>query len=61
MYELIASRLSSASIFVSAVTPKLIKDYGDESLRAPETDNADSKKIAHFALDRWTKLPHYIY
>ena len=54
-YEPIAHWLSAAGIFVSAVNPKLIKDFGDESLRAPKTDKADSKKIARFALDRWTK------
>ena len=55
-YEPMASWLTNAGIFVSAVNPKLIKDFGDESLRAPKTDKADSKKIARFALDRWTKL-----
>ena len=58
-YEPIASSLSDAGIFVSAVNPKLIKDFGDESLRAAKTDKADSKKIARFALDRWTKLRQY--
>lgn len=58
-YEPIAHWLSAAGIFVSAVNPKLIKDFGDESLRAPKTDKADSKKIARFALDRWTKLRQY--
>ena len=58
-YEPMASWLSNAGIFVSAVNPKLIKDFGDESLRAPKTDKADSKKIARFALDRWTKLRQY--
>ena len=58
-YEPMASWLTNAGIFVSAVNPKLIKDFGDESLRAPKTDKADSKKIARFALDRWTKLQQY--
>ena len=58
-YEPVASWLTNAGIFVSAVNPKLIRDYGDESLRAPKTDKADSKKIARFALDRWTKLRQY--
>ena len=43
-YESMASWLTNAGIFVSAVNPKLIKDFGDESLRAPKTDKADSKK-----------------
>ena len=58
-YEPMAHWLSAAGIFVSAVNPKLIRDFGDESLRAPKTDKADSKKIARFALDRWTKLRQY--
>lgn len=58
-YEPVASWLSAAGIFVSAVNPKLIKDFGNESLRAPKTDKADSRKIARFALDRWSKLRQY--
>ena len=58
-YEPVASWLSAAGIFVSAVNPCLIKAFGDESLRAPKTDKADAKKIARFALDRWTKLRQY--
>lgn len=58
-YEPIASRLSNAGIFVSAVNPFLIKSFGNESIRAPKTDKADSVKIARFALDRWAKLPQY--
>ena len=54
--EPVASWLSAAGIFVSAVNPCLIKSFGDESLRTPRTDKADAKKIARFALDRWTKL-----
>ena len=58
-YEPVASWLSAAGIFVSAVNPCLIKSFGDESLRAPKTDKSDAKKIARFALDRWTKLRQY--
>ncbi len=58
-YEPMASWLTNAGIFVSAVNPKLIRDFGDESLRVPKTDKADSKKIARFALDRWKKLRQY--
>ena len=58
-YEPMASWLTNSGIFVSAVNPKLIRDFGDESLRAPKTDKADSRKIARFALDRWTKLRQY--
>ena len=58
-YEPVASWLSDAGIFVSAVNPILIKAFGDDSLRAPKTDKADAKKIARYTLDRWTKLRQY--
>ncbi len=58
-YEPIATWLSNAGIFVSTVNPILIKDFSDDSLRAPKTDKADSKKIARYTLDRWTKLKQY--
>ena len=58
-YEPIATWLSDAGIFVSAVNPMLIKDFGDDSLRSPKTDKADSKKIARYTLDRWAKLKQY--
>ena len=43
-YEPVATWLSDAGIFVSAVNPILIKDFGEDSLRTPKTDKADSKK-----------------
>ena len=55
-YEPVATWLSDAGIFVSAVNPILIKGFGDDSLRSPKTDKADSKKIARYTLDRWAKL-----
>ena len=58
-YEPVATWLSAAGIFVSAVNPWLIRDFGNESIRAPKTDKADAKKIARFALDRWAKLRQY--
>ena len=58
-YVPVATWLSDAGIFVSAVNPILIKDFGDDSLRTPKTDKADSKKIARYTLDRWAKLKQY--
>lgn len=58
-YEPVATWLSDAGIFVSAVNPILIRDFGDDSLRSPKTDRADSKKIARYTLDRWAKLSQY--
>lgn len=58
-YEPVASWLTSAGIYVSAVNPALVKEFGNESIRTPKTDKADAKKMARFALDRWTKLRQY--
>lgn len=58
-YEPLAHELSMANLFVSAVNPKLIKDFGDNSLRKVKSDKADSIKIARYALDSWTNLKQY--
>ena len=58
-YEPVATRLSDAGIFVSAVNPVLIRMFGDVSLRTPKTDKTDAKKIARYTLDRWTSLKQY--
>lgn len=58
-YEPLAHELSQADLFVSAVNPKLIKDFGDNSLRKVKSDKADAVKIARYALDSWTDLKQY--
>ncbi|MBR3739116.1 MAG: transposase [Clostridia bacterium] len=35
-YEPVASWLSNAGLFVSAVNPTLIRNFGDDSLRSPQ-------------------------
>lgn len=55
-YEPIAQLLHEAGIFVSAVNPLLIKEYGNNSLRKLKTDKADSLKIARYGLDNWVEL-----
>lgn len=55
-YEPVAQLLHDAGVFVSAVNPKLIKDYGNNSLRRVKTDKADSRKIARYGLDNWVEL-----
>ena len=55
-YEPVAQFLHNEGIFVSAVNPKLIKDYGNNTLRKVKTDAADSRKIAQYGLDRWANL-----
>lgn len=58
-YEPVAQALHDAGVFVCAVNPKLIKDYGNNSLRKVKTDKADSKKIARYGLDNWAELREY--
>jgi len=48
--------LCDAGLFVSAVNPLLIKEYGNNSLRRVKTDKADSLKIARYGLDNWAEL-----
>lgn len=59
-HESIAQTLHKSGIYVSAVNPKLIKDYGNNSLRKVKTDKANSKKIARYGLDNWHELRQYI-
>lgn len=58
-YEPMAQQLANAGFFVSAVNPKLIKDYGTNSLRKVKTDKADALKIARYTLDNWHDLCQY--
>jgi transposase len=55
-YEPIANSLNNAGIFVCAVNPLLINQFGNNSLRKVKTDKADSLKIARFGLDNWVHL-----
>ena len=58
-FEPLARELSLAGLFVSAVNPKLIKDFGNNSLRKVKSDKANSVKIARYTLDSWTDLKQY--
>lgn len=58
-YEALAHQLSGAGLFVSAVNPKLIKDFDNDSLRKVKSDKADAVKIARYALDKWQNLKQY--
>ena len=58
-YEVLAHQLSQANLFVSAINPKLIKDFDNDSLRKVKSDKADSLKIARYALDKWQNLKQY--
>ena len=55
-YEPVARFLHEEGIFVCAVNPKLIKDYGNNTLRKVKTDKADARKIARYGLDNWAEL-----
>lgn len=58
-YEPVAKVLHEAGLYVSAVNPLLIKEYGGNSLRRVKTDKADAVKIARYALDNWADLRDY--
>lgn len=50
-YEQIAQYFHDAGIYVSAVNPKLIKDYGaGNTLRHVKTDKADARKLQNMVL-----------
>jgi transposase len=59
-FEPVAYALCKAGIFVCAVNPKLIHDYGGDTIRRAKTDKIDSLKIAGYCLDKWAKLPRYM-
>ena len=55
----IVEALHRAEIFVSAVNPHLIRNFGNNTIRKVKTDPADAKKIARYALDNWHELSEY--
>ena len=55
-YEVLAQQFSAAGLFVSAVNPKLVKNFNNDSLRKVKSDKTDSIKIARYALDKWQNL-----
>ena len=58
-HEPILHALSDAGIFVSAVNPHLIKNFGNNTIRKVKSDPVDSKKIARYTLDNWAELREY--
>jgi len=58
-YEPVAQALHERGLFVSAVNPMLISEYGNNSLRRAKTDKKDALKIAKYGLDNWTGLREY--
>jgi transposase len=55
----IVEALHRAEIFVSAVNPHLIKNFGNNTIRKVKTDPTDAKKIARYTLDNWQELREY--
>ena len=60
-YEVLAQQFSASGLFVSAVNPKLVKDFNNDSLRKVKSDKADSIKIAHDLPARRTAQPYLVY
>lgn len=58
-HEPILRSLSGAGIFVTAVNPHLIKNFGNNTVRKVKSDPADAKKIARYTLDNWAQLKEY--
>lgn len=58
-HEPVVKTLSEAGLFVSAVNPHLIKNFGNNSIRKVKSDPADAKKIARYTLDNWIELRQY--
>lgn len=59
-HEPVVMALREVGIFVSIVNPKLIKDFGNNSLRKVKTDKADAVKIARYGLEYWEEMREYI-
>jgi len=58
-HEPVAQELHEVGNFVSVVNPKLIKDFGNNTLRKVKTDKKDAKKIANYGLQNWNDLREY--
>ena len=58
-HEPILRSLSDAGVFVTAVNPHLIRNFGNNSIRKVKSDPADAKKVARYALDNWADLQEY--
>lgn len=58
-HEPVVMALQEAGFFVSTVNPKLIKDFGNNSLRKVKSDKADAVKIARYGLEYWQEMRAY--
>ena len=53
----VAQVLREAGLFICAVNPKLVRDFGDNKLRSVKNDKADSRKLSRYGLKYWTDTP----
>ncbi len=58
-YESIANALYENGLWVSAVNPLLVREYGNNSLRKVKTDKGDAQELARYGLDNWSELREY--
>ena len=52
-------KVIDADIFVNMINPRLIKNYGNNTIHKIKSYPVDSKKIARFTLDNWVQLRQY--
>ena len=52
----VAWMLHNAGIYVSVVNPKLIHNYGNNTIRKGNTDKKDAKKIANYAIKNFRQF-----
>jgi len=52
----VLQRLKEAGLFVSVITPLIMKRYVSTALRKGKTDKLDSVRIANYGLDNWFRL-----
>lgn len=55
-YEPVAQILHNEGLYVSAVNPKLIRNFGDNSLWNIKIDKADARKVVRYGLDNREEL-----
>jgi transposase len=56
----VAKVLREAGLFVCAVNPKLLKDFGNNKLRSIKNDKADARKLSRYGLKYWSDLMEYV-
>lgn len=52
-------RLKQAGIFVSVISPLVMKKYASLAIRKGKTDKLDAARIANYGIDNWFRLVDY--